>query len=230
MQVSWRSEQTQSTSSQPRLPVLTTHTVLPGPVNLWSLFPRTYFFLPGAFFRKTFFRRKQGASLRESRSACPFRSRAGALAPGPSCRAPGSRPAWCSVTPLPARSGSVSWCSVTPLPNRVQCHAAVLWHPPRPLPNRARVLNGSSSDPLRLRGGQHPLRLRGGQPAAPPRRRSVLDAAPPRRPAPAAPPRRPAAAAPTRSAPAAPTGPAPPRGSAAAMTGRDQLRWCSRPV
>ena len=92
------------------------------------------------------------------------------------------------------------------------------------------ALNGSSSDPLRLRGGQHPLRLRGGQPAAPPRRRSVLDAAPPRRPAPAAPPRRPAAAAPTRSAPAAPTGPAPPRGSAAAMTGRDQLRWCSRPV
>ena len=64
MQVSWRSEQTRSTSSQPRLPVLTTHTVLPGPVNLWSLFPRTYFFLPGAFFRKTFFRRNQVASLR----------------------------------------------------------------------------------------------------------------------------------------------------------------------
>ena len=63
MQVSWRSEQTRSTSSQPRLPVLTTHTVLPGPVNVWSLFPRTYFFLPGAFFRKTFFRRNQVAPL-----------------------------------------------------------------------------------------------------------------------------------------------------------------------
>ena len=44
-------------------PVLTTHTVLPGAVNLWVLFPRTYFFLPGAFFRKTFFRRNQVASL-----------------------------------------------------------------------------------------------------------------------------------------------------------------------
>ena len=66
MQVSWRLEQTCSTSYQPRLPVLTTHTVLPGPINLWSLFPRTYFFLPGAFFRKTFSDRKQGASLRPS--------------------------------------------------------------------------------------------------------------------------------------------------------------------
>ena len=64
VQVSWRSEQTRSTSSQPRLPVLTTHTVLPGPVNVWSLFPRTYFFLPGAFLRKSVFRRNQGASLR----------------------------------------------------------------------------------------------------------------------------------------------------------------------
>ena len=34
--------------------VLTTHTVLPGPVNLWVLFPRTYFFLPDTFSRKTF--------------------------------------------------------------------------------------------------------------------------------------------------------------------------------
>ena len=54
MQVSWRSEQTRSTSSSPRLPVLTTHTVLPGAVNLWALFPRTYFFLPDTFSRKTF--------------------------------------------------------------------------------------------------------------------------------------------------------------------------------
>ena len=58
------SEQTRSTSSSPRLPVLTTHTVLPGPVNLWSLFPRTYFFLPGAFFRKSVFRGNQVAPLR----------------------------------------------------------------------------------------------------------------------------------------------------------------------
>ena len=43
-------------------PVLTTHTVLPG--NLWFLFSRTYFFLPGTFFRKTFSDRKQVASLR----------------------------------------------------------------------------------------------------------------------------------------------------------------------
>ena len=35
----------------------------PGTVNLLVLFPRTYFFLPDTFFRKTFFRRKQGASL-----------------------------------------------------------------------------------------------------------------------------------------------------------------------
>ena len=68
MQVSWRSEQTRSTSSSPRLPVLTTHTVLPGAVNLWVLFPRTYFFLPGAFFRKTLFRRNQVASLMETKN------------------------------------------------------------------------------------------------------------------------------------------------------------------
>ena len=54
MQVSWRSEQTRSTSYPPRLPVLTTHTVLPGAVNVWVLFPRTYFFLPDTFFRKKF--------------------------------------------------------------------------------------------------------------------------------------------------------------------------------
>ena len=42
IQSAWRLEQTRSTSSQARLPVLTTHTVLPG--NLWFLFPRTYLF------------------------------------------------------------------------------------------------------------------------------------------------------------------------------------------
>ena len=71
MQVSWRSEQTRSTSYPPRLPVLTTHTVLPGPVNLWSLFPRTYFFLPGAFSRKSVFRRNQGAPLRVDLNPLP---------------------------------------------------------------------------------------------------------------------------------------------------------------
>ena len=35
----------------------------PGPVNLWFLFPRTYFFLPGTFSRKTFSDRLRTAPL-----------------------------------------------------------------------------------------------------------------------------------------------------------------------
>ena len=67
MQVSWRSEQTRSTSYLARLPVLTTHTVLPKLDRSFmvSFSPEriSFYLITGHFFRKTFSDRKQGAPL-----------------------------------------------------------------------------------------------------------------------------------------------------------------------
>ena len=98
----------------------------PGTVNLWVLFPRTYFFLPGAFFRKTFSDRKQGGPLSLSSPSTPR--------PSPSTTSPPSK---CSSTttsrvPTCSRTTTLAATSTRPSGSPYLSTCLLAWTLPSP--------------------------------------------------------------------------------------------------